>query len=85
MRSTIRSTLTLLALCVSAAGCTTLEYLVTGKDHDARTAPRSITTCPAHPALSVTRAPTGYHVGEADMRALLHYITDLEYALGCER
>lgn len=74
----IRYGLILMALCVSVAGCETAARLTD------LMAPPATTMCPAHPALSIEKTEGGYRMSERDMQDLLVYITDLEFALGCD-
>ena len=64
-----RSIVTLMLLCVIAAGCMT------------RT--EKVPMCPISPKLSIETTTDGYAVSREDMRDLLHYVTDLEYAADC--
>ncbi|MFT6552981.1 MAG: hypothetical protein ACJAZ5_000135 [Alloalcanivorax venustensis] len=41
--------------------------------------------CPISPKLSIETTTDGYAVSREDMRDLLHYVTDLEYAADCRR
>ena len=41
--------------------------------------------CPISPRLTITKTDNGYAVTNDDMRDLLHYITDLEYAADCRQ
>jgi len=59
-----RSILTLMLFCMSAAGCVSVTERA---------------TCPISPKLNIEKTPDGYLITEGDMRALLHYVEDLEF------
>ena len=65
-----RSMMILMLLCVTATGCVTRV--------------ETVPMCPISPTLSIEPTDNGYTVTRTDMQALLHYVTDLEIAAGCE-
>lgn len=77
VRFTSRLMTILMLSCATLAGCSLIQ-------RNDQTAPPSITQCPVRPALYATRiSDTAYMVEESDMRALLHYVVELEYSAGC--
>ncbi len=66
-----RSIATLMLFCVIAAGCMARA--------------EKVPMCPISPTLTIEPTESGYHVSREDVRDLLHYITDLEYAADCRQ
>lgn len=73
---TSRLMLILTALCMTSTGCSLIRPAEP-------TEPRGITTCPVRPKLSIVSDNGVYLVSPSDMKEVLHYVTDLEYAAGC--
>lgn len=73
----IRSIAILMMLLLTVTGCTLMGL-------SGPMGRQPIMMCPVPPALSIEKIDAdSYRVTAEDMRLLLKYITDLEYASGC--
>ena len=78
VKSTSRLMMILMLSCVTLAGCSLIP-------RSEQTDRPSITQCPVRPELYATKTEDGqfYIMDQRDIRALLHYVVEIEYSAGC--